>query len=111
PLFDADRYLAPPGFASRLPGDLQSAIRAHGIRNSHLLSIAPTGTISLACADNASNGIEPAFSWRYTRRKRMPDDSMKEYEVEDHAYRLWKHVHRIDDDVTLVAHDDASAHA
>ncbi len=110
PLFDADRYLAPPGFASRLPGDLQSAIRVHGIRNSHLLSIAPTGTISLAFADNASNGIEPAFSWRYTRRKRMPDDSMKEYEVEDHAYRLWKHVHRIDDDVTLVTHDDASAH-
>jgi ribonucleoside-diphosphate reductase alpha chain len=42
PLFDADRYLAPPSFASRLPLDLQSAVRAHGIRNSHLLSIAPT---------------------------------------------------------------------
>ena len=55
------------------------AIRAHGIRNSHLLSIAPTGTISLAFADNASNGIEPAFSWFYKRRKRMADDTMKEY--------------------------------
>ena len=75
PLFDADRYLAAPSFASRLPLDLQSAIRAHGIRNSHLMSIAPTGTISLAFADNASNGIEPPFSWRYTRRKRMPDDT------------------------------------
>jgi ribonucleoside-diphosphate reductase alpha chain len=105
PLFDADRYLAPPSFASRLPLDLQSAIRAHGIRNSHLLSIAPTGTISLAFADNASNGIEPPFSWRYTRKKRMPDESMKEYAVEDHAYRLFKHVHGIDDTVTLVDYD------
>ncbi|MFO1302468.1 MAG: adenosylcobalamin-dependent ribonucleoside-diphosphate reductase [Burkholderiales bacterium] len=109
PLFDADRYLAPPGFASRLPGDLQAAIRAHGIRNSHLLSIAPTGTISLAFADNASNGIEPPFSWRYTRKKRMPDESMKEYAVEDHAYRLFKHVHGIGDDVTLLAYEAGNA--
>ena len=80
PLFDADRYLAAPRFASRLPDATCSGASAqHGIRNSHLLSIAPTGTISLAFADNASNGIEPAFSWFYTRRKRMPDDSMKEY--------------------------------
>ena len=41
------------------PKTLKSEIRRHGIRNSHLLSIAPTGTISLAFADNASNGIEP----------------------------------------------------
>ena len=99
PLLDAEQYLAAPRFASRLPDDIKSAIRAHGIRNSHLLSIAPTGTISLAFADNASNGIEPAFSWYYTRKKRMPDDTMKEYLVEDHAYRLFKHLHGIDDDV------------
>jgi ribonucleoside-diphosphate reductase alpha chain len=109
PLFDADRYLAPPGFASRLPLDLQSAIRRHGIRNSHLLSIAPTGTISLAFADNASNGIEPPFSWRYVRKKRMPDESMQEYTVEDHAYRLWKHAHGIDDAVAIVDFDARSA--
>jgi len=59
-------------------------------RNSHLTSIAPTGTISLAFADNASNGIEPPFSWKYDRKKRMPDGSEKHYVVEDHAYRLYK---------------------
>ncbi len=59
PLFDAEQYLAAPRFASRLPDALKDEIRRHGIRNSHLLSIAPTGTISLAFADNASNGIEP----------------------------------------------------
>lgn len=89
PLFDAERYLQ-GGFASRLPEALQEAIREHGIRNSHLTSIAPTGTISLAFADNASNGIEPAFSWFYTRSKRMPDGSKKDYTVEDHAYRAYR---------------------
>ena len=90
PKFDADGYLATGTFASRLPAELQQAIRAHGIRNSHLLSIAPTGTVSLAFADNASNGIEPAFSWMYKRKKRESDGSTTEYAVEDHAWRLYR---------------------
>lgn len=90
PSFDADGYLAEGTFASRLSADLQALIRQHGIRNSHLLSIAPTGTVSLAFADNASNGIEPAFSWTYTRKKREADGSRSEYTVEDHAWRLWR---------------------
>ena len=92
PLFDAARYLQ-GSFVSRLPETLREAIRVHGIRNSHLLSIAPTGTISLAFADNASNGIEPAYAWTYQRKKRMPDDSMRAYEVEDHAWRLYRRRH------------------
>ena len=108
PLFDAEKYLAPPRFASRLPQAIKTAIREHGIRNSHLLAIAPTGTISLAFADNASNGIEPAFSWRYARRKRMPDDTMKEFAVEDHAYRVFRHLHGLDDDVEVVKFDQAN---
>ncbi|HSU43491.1 MAG TPA: adenosylcobalamin-dependent ribonucleoside-diphosphate reductase, partial [Casimicrobiaceae bacterium] len=105
PLLDAEQYLAAPRFASRLPDAAKVAIRKHGIRNSHLLSIAPTGTISLAFADNASNGIEPAYSWFYKRRKRMPDDSMKEFLVEDHAYRVFRHLHGLDEDVEIVPFD------
>lgn len=90
PLLDANQYLAEPRFASRLPDDIKNKIRSHGIRNSHLLSIAPTGTISLAFADNASNGIEPAFSWFYTRKKRMAEGGTKDYAVEDHAWREYK---------------------
>ena len=89
PLFDADKYLTPGTFASRLPADLQAKIRTYGIRNSHLLSIAPTGTVSLAFADNASNGIEPAFSWTYNRKKRQKDGTKKVYPVQDHAYRVY----------------------
>ena len=90
PKFDADGYLASGTFASRLPLALQKDIRKHGIRNSHLLSIAPTGTVSLAFADNASNGIEPAFSWMYRRKKRESDGSTTDYAVEDHAWRLYR---------------------
>lgn len=90
PKFDAKGYLAEGTFASRLPESLQAAIRTHGIRNSHLLSIAPTGTVSLAFADNASNGIEPPFSWMYKRKKRESDGSTTEYAVEDHAWRLYR---------------------
>ena len=89
PLFDADKYLAGQ-FVARLPQALREAIRAHGIRNSHLLSIAPTGTISLAFADNASNGIEPVYAWTYQRKKRMADGSTRVYDVLDHAWRLYR---------------------
>jgi len=89
PMLNAEKFLA-SGMASRLPEDIRAAISQHGLRNSHLLSIAPTGTISLAFGDNCSGGIEPAFSWHYTRKKREPDGSMAEYLVEDHAYRLYR---------------------
>ena len=99
-LFNADLLLTGNAFASRLPQPLREKIRAQGLRNSHLLSIAPTGTISLAFADNASNGIEPAFSWSYTRKKRQADGSLKEYAVEDHAWRLYRHVKGADAPLT-----------
>ncbi len=90
PWLDAEKFLAAPHCASRLPEQLKSEIRVSGIRNSHLLSIAPTGTISLAFASNASGGIEPTFSWTYVRKKRMPDGTKQEYAVEDYAYRLYR---------------------
>lgn len=101
PLFDARAYLAGQ-FIARLPIGLREQIAEHGIRNSHLLSIAPTGSITLAFADNASNGIEPAFSWVYRRKKRMADGSTRSYEVADHAWRLYRHLgHDVSDDAAL----------
>ena len=89
PKFDAGQFLN-SGMAKRLPETIRARIRKHGIRNSHLLAIAPTGTISLAFGDNCSNGIEPAFSWFYTRKKREADGSSTQYQVEDHAYRQYR---------------------
>ena len=104
PQFDAAAYLGGGSFASRLPDDIKDAIKKYGLRNSHLLSIAPTGTVSLAFADNASNGIEPAFSWSYTRKKRESDGSTSEYTVEDHAYRLYRALHGTTRDTPLPAY-------
>lgn len=89
PLFQADQYLQ-SGFAKRLPEDIRADIQKYGVRNSHLLSLAPTGTITLGFADNASNGIEPAFQWTYKRTKRAADDTRVDYIVRDHAFRLYE---------------------
>lgn len=88
PLFDAEKYLEEGTFASRLPEALKKRITVNGIRNSHLLSIAPTGTVSLAFADNASNGIEPPFALAYNRKKRVGDGHVF-YPVLDHAFRVF----------------------
>jgi ribonucleoside-diphosphate reductase alpha chain len=88
PLFDKEKYLAGET-VSALGEEVRSAIATHGIRNALLTSIAPTGTISLF-ADNISSGLEPVFSFSYTRRVLMPDGSRKEEEVSDFAYRLFR---------------------
>ncbi len=96
PLFEAGPYLGGESFASRLPQALKGRIRKHGIRNSHLLSIAPTGTISQAFCDCASNGIEPVYSWQHVRKVRMADDSVREFDVVDPAYRLFRELNGAD---------------
>lgn len=70
PLLDIEKYLEEGTAASRLSESTKALIRKQGIRNSHLMSIAPTGTISIAFFDNVSSGIEPAFSLYYTRKVR-----------------------------------------
>lgn len=65
PLYKKDPYLESK-FVESLDTATQDLIEECGIRNSHLTSIAPTGTISFA-ADNISSGIEPVFSLNQIR--------------------------------------------
>ena len=71
-------------FIRTLPASVFKEIREHGIRNSHLTSIAPTGTISLV-SDNISGGIEPVFSHYYDRTIQTFERERVE-RVEDYAY-------------------------
>jgi ribonucleoside-diphosphate reductase alpha chain len=82
-LYDQERY-AQGEFVKTLPDDVRDLINRHGIRNSHLTSIAPTGTISL-CADNISSGIEPVFSYKTQRPVNTPEGA-ELVEVEDYGY-------------------------
>jgi ribonucleoside-diphosphate reductase alpha chain len=88
PLFDAEKYLE-SGALRHMDDDVREAIRAHGIRNALLTSVAPTGTISLY-AGNVSSGIEPVFAYAYTRKVLQKDGSRSEEEVVDYAVRLWR---------------------
>jgi ribonucleoside-diphosphate reductase alpha chain len=88
PYFDRAKY--PEGrFVRSLPDDIQEAIAAHGIRNSHLLAIAPTGTISLL-AGNVSSGLEPIFAASYTRNVLAEDGTPRAFTLTDHALELWR---------------------
>lgn len=87
PLFEVDKYLAEGTFASTLPVYIRELIEQHGIRNSHLISIAPTGTISIS-ADNVSSGIEPVFSLRYDRTIQT-EAGARVVPVIDYGKRVW----------------------
>jgi len=71
-------------FINTLSPDVLDLIKENGMRNSHLTSIAPTGTISL-CADNVSSGIEPVFSHYYDRTIQTFEGPKVE-RVMDYAY-------------------------
>ena len=86
PLYDTDPFLAGESVAE-LDDDVRASIRKQGIRNALLTSVAPTGTISIF-ADNVSSGLEPVFSFNYSRNVLMPDGSRRQEEVSDYAYRL-----------------------
>jgi ribonucleoside-diphosphate reductase alpha chain len=88
PLFDRDAYLAGETVQG-LDADIRDGIAEHGIRNALLTSVAPTGTISLF-ADNVSSGLEPVFSFTYSRHVITPDGGRREEEVSDYAYRLFR---------------------
>lgn len=89
-LFDAEKYLEEGTFASRLPADIMQEIWKHGIRNSHLLSLAPTGTGSLTFGNNCSSGCEPVFDFVQKRRIRQADGSWQEVELVDYAHLVYR---------------------
>ena len=102
PLYD-ERYLQGE-FINRLSTEVQDLIAMYGIRNSHLLSIAPTGTISFA-SDNVSSGIEPPFLHKYDRTMQTEDGPVI-LTVEDYAVKAWGVHGKTADECTVSEHLD-----
>jgi ribonucleoside-diphosphate reductase alpha chain len=88
PFFEHDKYLQ-GAFIQSLPVDIRSEMARTGMRNSHLLAIAPTGTISLL-ANNVSSGLEPVFAASYTRRLRHEDGTVRTFTLVDYAVQRWR---------------------
>ncbi len=88
PFLETEAHLAAP-FVQRLPADIRESIAEHGIRNSHLLAIAPTGTISLL-ANNVSSGVEPVYSLRHIRRILNSNGGTSEFHLEDYAHARFR---------------------
>ena len=79
PWFDRDAFLE-AYFVKLLPRDVREQIAEQGIRNSMLLTQAPTGTTSILAG--VSSGIEPVFSFEYTREDRTGTHQIKHWLVE-----------------------------
>lgn len=90
PAFDRDGFLASQ-FVERLPARLRDAIAQYGIRNSHLVALAPAGSISLL-AGNVSSGVEPVFAFEGVRRTRTVD-GWERHTTSDYAWRRWRELH------------------
>jgi len=89
PAFDTDKYLE-ANFVKTLPERIRDKIRAQGMRNVQLNTVAPTGTTSLSIGQNCSSGIEPIFalSFRRTIRTGVGDETRTE-EVMDYAWKQY----------------------
>jgi ribonucleoside-diphosphate reductase alpha chain len=79
PLFSWDGY-SKSKFVQSLPSDIKDNIKAHGIRNSTVITVPPVGTGSIVA--QTSSGIEPIFCTSYRRRVKNHDgESFSEYKV------------------------------
>lgn len=74
-------------YMQQFPEGLRKQIATKGARFTHHSSIAPTGTISLSLANNASNGIEPSFAHHYARNVIREGKKSKE-KVDVFSYEL-----------------------
>lgn len=91
PAYRVDKYVK-SGFVRTLPDELQESIAHHGIHNSHLIAIAPAGSISLL-AGNVSSGIEPIHALHGHRHVTIAQGSVQHVAVRDYAWDLFRTMH------------------
>jgi len=85
--------------------ELVEQLAEHGARFTHHSSIAPTGTISLSLANNASNGIEPSFAHHYSRNVIREGKKSKE-KVDVYSFELLAYRELVNPDAMPFSSDD-----
>ena len=108
PLYEHSKVTKAP-FIRNLNSDTFQTISEVGLRNSHLISIAPAGTISLT-ADNVSSGIEPVFALE-TQRTINTEEGVAIVNVPDYAYNNYNVKGKVSADITMEEHLDVLATA
>jgi ribonucleoside-diphosphate reductase alpha chain len=89
PLYSSE-FLERGFAANKLDFGVLEKVKAHGLRNGVLLTVAPTGTTSILYGD-ISSGIEPIFALKTKRNVRQSDNSFKQFETESFSLRFFKH--------------------
>lgn len=102
PFCDKNKFIQSGYILKHLKGDrsekwkdVVEEIKKYGIRNARLISVAPTGTLSLTFGNNCSSGIEPIFSLEYERKVKFggqSDDDIQIVKMQDYAYGKWLQV-------------------
>lgn len=75
--------------------ELIEDIKDYGIRNSKMISIAPTGTMSLTFGNNCSSGLEPIFSLEYDRKVKIGgqnEENIQIVKMSDVGYKMWQEI-------------------
>ncbi len=90
---------------AEVDSDLVEALAQQGARFTHHSSIAPTGTIALSLANNASNGIEPSFAHHYSRNVIREGKKTKE-KVDVHSFELLAYRALVNPDAMPYAEDE-----
>jgi ribonucleoside-diphosphate reductase alpha chain len=116
--FDADKFVQSGYILKHMSGknpeswkQIKEDICTYGIRNARLMSVAPTGTLSLTFGNNCSSGIEPIFSLEYNRQVKIggqDDNDVQEITIRDYAYDYYqshKSVCSVNENVFVTALD------
>jgi len=107
---------------NHLQNNVLKDIKKYGCRFTHHTSIAPTGTLSVALANNASNGIEPSFAHEYNRNLTVAQKNTRE-KIKVYSYEslLYRQLYGVDvplpdyfitaNDISPIKHIDVQAAA
>lgn len=99
PFFDKDKFIQSNFIQKHVNysnwDKVIDGIEKYGIRNAKIMSVAPTGTLSLTYGNNCSSGIEPIFCLSYDRKVKIggqADENEQIVSLKDYAFAEWEKV-------------------